>query len=121
MDNTCKYCGRNQLFIRPSGSNTGLYCQTCGKWQKWMNKNEIRAFNAQNDVLESSDTAYNDIVERLQEFADRLVKEVDKTLTRTPISDTDAIVKCALAQAYEKDKNAILAIINGKRYFEVTE
>ena len=119
--NTCKYCGRDQLFIRPSGNNTGLYCRICGKWLKWMNKNEIRAFNAQNDILESSDAAYNDIVERLQEFADRLDKEIDKEITRMPLSTTDAAVKCATAHAYKKNRNAILSIIAGKRYYEIEE
>ena len=27
------------------GNQTGLYCSACGKWQKWLKKDEIRLFN----------------------------------------------------------------------------
>ena len=41
--NSCK-CGSLDFYIEKQGNNTGLYCAMCGKWQKWMNKDEIRAF-----------------------------------------------------------------------------
>lgn len=43
MTNQCK-CGSLDFFIEKQGNNTGLYCSMCGKWQKWMNKVEIRLF-----------------------------------------------------------------------------
>lgn len=43
MKNQCK-CGSLDFFIEKQGNNTGLYCLMCGKWQKWLNKDEIRLF-----------------------------------------------------------------------------
>lgn len=43
MKNQCK-CGSLDFFIKKQGNNTGLYCSMCGKWQKWLNKDEIRLF-----------------------------------------------------------------------------
>lgn len=43
MEKQCK-CGSLDFFIKKQGNNTGLYCSMCGKWQKWMNKDEIRLF-----------------------------------------------------------------------------
>ena len=43
---TCK-CGtdiNNNFFLKKNGNHTGLYCSNCGRWQKWLDKNEIRVF-----------------------------------------------------------------------------
>lgn len=37
---SCPKCGSEDLFLRKSGNNMGLYCGDCGKWIKWVNKNE---------------------------------------------------------------------------------
>ena len=39
----CK-CGGNEFFTEEHGNQTGLYCSACGKWQKWLTKDEVRAF-----------------------------------------------------------------------------
>ena len=38
----CKKCGSDNIFIQPSGNNTGLYCGDCGKWIQWLNKDQKR-------------------------------------------------------------------------------
>ena len=43
--NCCKKCGSLDLFTEVKGTNTGLYCSDCGSWLKWVNKDELRAFN----------------------------------------------------------------------------
>lgn len=43
-DMVCK-CGGKEFFTEEHGNQTGLYCSTCGKWQKWLKKDEIRLFN----------------------------------------------------------------------------
>ena len=43
MAEQCK-CGSLDFFMKKQGNNTGLYCSMCGKWQKWMNKDDIRLF-----------------------------------------------------------------------------
>lgn len=42
--NCCKKCGSVSLHTEVKGSNTGLYCDDCGAWVKWLGKNELRAF-----------------------------------------------------------------------------
>ena len=44
MDNVCK-CGGTHFFMENKGNQTGLYCSSCGKWQKWLKKDEIRLMN----------------------------------------------------------------------------
>ena len=39
--NVCKYCNSDSLRIEPKGTQTGLYCNNCGKWQKWVGKKEL--------------------------------------------------------------------------------
>jgi hypothetical protein len=38
---SCK-CGCKEVFIQSEGIHTGLYCADCGKWIKWLSKDEIR-------------------------------------------------------------------------------
>lgn len=42
-DDFCKVFG--EVFTEEHGNQTGLYCSACGKWQKWLKKDEIRLFN----------------------------------------------------------------------------
>jgi len=37
----CEKCGSMDLFIKSNGSQTGLYCNVCGKWIKWVSKSEL--------------------------------------------------------------------------------
>ena len=42
MQEKCSKCGSNKLFIEIQGSRRGLYCGECGKWQKWITKEELQ-------------------------------------------------------------------------------
>ena len=42
--NCCKKCGSTSLHTEVKGNNTGLYCDVCGAWIKWLGKDELRAF-----------------------------------------------------------------------------
>lgn len=55
MANQCK-CGSLDFFIEKQGNNTGLYCSMCGKWQKWMNKDEIRLFEHNHKPKKKNET-----------------------------------------------------------------
>lgn len=44
MTITCKACGIVNGFIEEKGTQVGLYCNKCGKWIKWLNKDETRLF-----------------------------------------------------------------------------
>ena len=38
----CPKCQSKDVFIQKSGNQVGLYCGDCGKWIKWLNKDEQR-------------------------------------------------------------------------------
>lgn len=42
--NCCKKCGSTSLHTEVKGNNTGLYCDDCGAWVKWLGKDELRVF-----------------------------------------------------------------------------
>lgn len=44
---SCEKCGSVDVFIKKSGNQTGLYCGDCGKWIKWLTKDEIRLVERQ--------------------------------------------------------------------------
>ena len=46
--NCCKKCGSISLHTEVKGNNTGLYCDDCGAWIKWIGKDELRAFEHAN-------------------------------------------------------------------------
>lgn len=46
--NCCKKCGSVSLHTEVKGNNTGLYCDDCGTWIKWLGKDELRAFEHAN-------------------------------------------------------------------------
>lgn len=125
--NCCKKCGSISLHTEEKGNNVGLYCDDCGAWQKWLGKDELRAFNhakqSQIDEPESDDNykkKYWDIVNNLKDFVGFLDQTIDHEMDKIPLSDADAIRKSSYCLALERDKNAILNILQGK-YFNHIE
>ncbi|GAA6275800.1 hypothetical protein F170042I7_19860 [Blautia caecimuris] len=244
MDFKCKKCGSRNYMIEKHGNNTGLYCSGCGKWHKWLNKDEVRVYSqkykkeekekcvfntitndhfftipiectivekinengkiskrtrtisqykykynglvavpeesnvtltahlydydkeifiddagncefgrivwskkcsdgsmkdvhtgksftfiSQNDQyytasliidpdsiekIENSRQSYDTLINKLKEFTDYLDKVIDREMMKEPLSEGDSIRKCAYCTALERDKNALLNIINGK-------
>lgn len=55
---SCKKCGSISLYTNSKGNQTGLYCNNCGAWIKWLNKDEIRAFEY--EILKTSETSRHD-------------------------------------------------------------
>lgn len=41
----CPKCGSVDVFTESKGSQIGLYCGDCGRWIKWLPKDEIRLVN----------------------------------------------------------------------------
>lgn len=37
----CKYCGMTVPVYKHVGPHMGEWCHFCGKWQRWIPKNEI--------------------------------------------------------------------------------
>lgn len=123
--NCCKKCGSLDLHTEVKGSNTGLYCSDCGAYQKWLSKDELRALEHAKSVEKvvkkiNKETYHNWewIRNEIDSFASYLDRQIDKELTRMPMSAEDAVMKCAVARAYEKDKNALINILNGRHWNE---
>ena len=38
----CNKCNSKNLFVEIQGNRRGLYCGECGKWQKWITKEELQ-------------------------------------------------------------------------------
>lgn len=120
--NCCKKCGSISLHIEKKGNNTGLYCNDCGAFLKWLGKDELRAFEySQLRGLRSKITVYDDVVDdtikkNLQDFIDFLEKEIDREYSVVPVSDMDAVRKNAYCFALEKDKQAIGNILAGRKF-----
>jgi len=51
MKYKCK-CGNEKDFVGViRGSQVGLYCKACGKWIKWLDKEEQKLFYIYNDEI----------------------------------------------------------------------
>lgn len=42
MIDKCLKCGSDKLFVEIQGNRRGLYCGGCGRWQKWIKKEELQ-------------------------------------------------------------------------------
>jgi hypothetical protein len=36
----CSYCKSDSIFLKESDDKTGVYCQNCGRWLKWVDQSE---------------------------------------------------------------------------------
>lgn len=61
MTITCNKCGIVNGFIEEKGTQVGLYCNKCGKWIKWLAKDETRLFrhNEAQMLNENRQAGYN--------------------------------------------------------------
>ena len=76
--NCCKKCGSVSLHTEVKGNNTGLYCDDCGAWVKWLGKDELRAFEySQKKKVNNAPSNSKDITTRLKEFVEFLEKKID--------------------------------------------
>lgn len=120
--NCCKKCGSISLHAEVKGSNTGLYCDDCVAWVKWLGKDELRAFeHSQKEkcINESSDN--KDMITRLKEFIEFLDKTIDAEYDKLSLSIEDSIRKNSYCLALERDKRAVQNILNGHDFNYVEE
>ena len=54
----CTKCKGKKFFTKKSGNATGLYCQKCGKWIKWLGKDELRIFEQEQSLNNESVRKY---------------------------------------------------------------
>ena len=133
--NCCKKCGSVSLHTEEKGNNTGLYCDDCGSWKKWIGKDELRAFlhsmreatpKEDKSVLEHIKSIskltdcnfYDDktIVERLIKFKEHLNNEIDAEMDELPFSPEDTIRKNSYCFGLQKVIYSIENIIAGRDF-----
>lgn len=40
----CKRCGSQDFFLAEDAMHVGIYCNECGRWLKWANRDERNLF-----------------------------------------------------------------------------
>jgi late competence protein required for DNA uptake (superfamily II DNA/RNA helicase) len=61
----CKKCGHERFYREQHGPHTGLYCDKCGTWQKWLTESEKRLYGARPEV-DLSEVSMLDLVNELK-------------------------------------------------------
>lgn len=107
--NYCKKCGSTSLHTEVKGSNTGLYCDDCGAFLKWLGKDELRAFEYVKKIPET-----DQIIVNLRNFIQYLEQKIDAEYEKMPISSEDAIGKSSYCLALQQSACALQNILNGK-------
>ena len=75
----CRNCKSKNLFVEIEGTRRGLYCGDCGKWQKWITKQELR-------VCELNNIKTKDIKDKIiQNYKEQLVNKSEKEEMRENI------------------------------------
>ena len=95
----CKKCGSDSFHTERKGNKTGLYCNKCGEFIKWLGKEDLQ-----------------DIVERIEKFSDFLTKEIELALLNVKNSQEDSIRIEAYTLALDRCQTSIKRIIDGKEY-----
>lgn len=91
---------------------------------KWLSKKEVSDFNKCN-VVDVNGNIHgklaSSIEDRLWRFVDFLDKKINEELEREPLSQSDSIAKCSYSLALERDKNALINILNGREFHDIGE
>lgn len=133
--NCCKKCGSISLHTETKGSATGLYCDDCGAWVKWLGKDGKRAYEyaMRNATKQESKSTSNyiesiskptgvhfnnesDIFERLNRFSDGIDFEIDSIFESYTEKHDQMIYNNAYAYALEKCKEGLSNVISGREY-----
>lgn len=61
----CKCGNEKDFFIEHNLSQCGLYCGNCGKWQKWLNKDEERLFKHKQNLVEHDSQIRDEVIQKL--------------------------------------------------------
>lgn len=64
----CSKCNCENMYTEKQGNNTGLYCSNCGKWQRWLGKDELRAFEHSQKEVQASNIQTGTLVDATQYY-----------------------------------------------------
>lgn len=115
MNMVCK-CGGKEFFTEEHGNQTGLYCSACGKWQKWLKKDEIRLFN--HGVKVENASLLERLKARIEESAIK-VSTVKAPHTYMKAVGTRELEKILEEELGNEDRNDILAEYVRSHYPEI--
>jgi len=82
----CSKCNGTFTFIKKNNTQTGLYCSDCGKWIKWLGKEEIRLYERQLEIDKMKSEVIMEVEEHeieisLSQFSnEELIDEIKKRL-----------------------------------------
>ena len=82
----CSKCNGTYTFIKKNNTQTGLYCSKCGKWIKWLGKEEIRLYERQLEMDKMKSEVIMEVEEpeieiSLSQFSnEELIEEIKKRL-----------------------------------------
>ena len=114
--NCCRKCGSTSLHTEVKGNNTGLYCDDCGAFQKWLGKDELRAFEYANKSRGLRTTVNNEVNERLSRFIDGIDEAIDSVYDSPTAEHDKLIYNNVYALALEKCKACVQNIIEGREF-----
>lgn len=87
----CNKCNSEKLFIEIQGDRRGLYCGECGKWQKWITKEELQV------------AKFNEI-----KILNKNNKQIDKTTSKELLKLKLDIYQTILAYSWNHDSSYIV-------------
>lgn len=79
----CRNCKSKNLFVEIEETRRGLYCGDCGKWQKWITKQELRVCELNN--IKTKDIKDKIIQNYKENYKEQLVNKSEKEEMRENI------------------------------------
>ena len=73
MNYECK-SGSMDFFTEPQGNNIGLYCSMCGKWKKWLGKDEAFLFE-HNKTVKKTEKRNNNTIKNKEDKEMKLSRD----------------------------------------------
>lgn len=114
MDYKCSHCGSTKTEIEEKANQIGLYCAECGKWIKWLSKDEAR-------VLKHKKTNHDQEIydKAIRDFAQKLVSRLPDVIYTKDVESMANLVNdvaAELTSALHNEDNITLdkAIIAAK-------
>lgn len=88
--NCCKKCGSIALHTENKGNNTGLYCDDCGAWIKWLGKDELRAF----------EYSMREATKEERESVDNYIDSISHAVIPLNIDEIEAVINIRADKTY---------------------
>lgn len=78
----CSKCGSNDVYIEDKGSQVALRCVDCGRWIKWLGKDERRLVERYIEERNNTKVEIKPVAIDMMLGKDRLLLEIIKVLAK---------------------------------------